>query len=162
MASMIAAAFVCTQAIFWDEQLNCVVEFATAVMLPRLEVWMVTADEVTLVTRPITSSRCENCPAARSVCVDAGGSVVAVNALVEPRLTAVTVCPVNVSVVPRLAFKARPACWLAPSERFMEAVAEPAAPPTVVNVLLAQPGTPGFVCVQNVTRGAEKLTVICV
>ena len=96
MASMMAAAFVCTQAIFWDEQLNWVAEFATAVMLPRLEVWMVTADEVTLVTRPITSSRCENWPAARSVCVDAGGSVVAVNALVAPRLTAVTVCPVNV------------------------------------------------------------------
>ena len=61
-------------------------------------------------TMPITSSTCESCPEARSVCVEDGGNVFKVNVLAALRLTAVIVCPLAVSEVPRLAFRAIPIC----------------------------------------------------
>ncbi len=52
---------------------------------------MVNVEPLTLVTNPITSSTWESSLEARSVFVEDGGRVVAVNTLAAPRLTAVTV-----------------------------------------------------------------------
>jgi hypothetical protein len=41
----------------------------------------------------------------------------------------------------------------------VETIADPADPLTEINVFAAHPGTPGFACVQKVTRGAENVTV---
>src|SRR5882724_8188522 len=92
------------------------------------------------VTTPITSSTCESWPEARSVCVEDGGNVLTVNVLAALRLTAVMVCPLAVSEVPRLAFRAIPICCLAANERFVETITESADPLTEFSVVSAQPG----------------------
>ena len=118
---------------------------------------------LTAVTTPVTSSTKSSCPVA--TLLEADGRLFALNTLAASRLTAVTTWEAfTVNELPRLRLIASPVFWFAVNVRGNGAVVifgAAVAPETVATLLAAQPVLPA-VCVQKVTTGLERLTVMLV